>query len=160
MQMAFADNSFDVVICTQIYEHVPDASKMFGEIHRVLKPGGFCYFSGNNRIMFMEPHYRLPFLSLLPRPLADQYVRLTGRGSHYHELHFSYWTLKRLCKDFDIVDYSAKVISEPEQFAVAYMVSKGSMKWRAAHFLARYAKWAGPLMWILQKPTPAGSGPD
>jgi 2-polyprenyl-3-methyl-5-hydroxy-6-metoxy-1,4-benzoquinol methylase len=158
MKMSFPDNSFDVVVCTQIYEHVPDAKKMFGEIHRVLRPGGFCYFSGNNRLMFMEPHYRLPLLSLLPRPLAHQYVRLTGRGSHYHELHFSYWKLKRLCGAFNIVDYSAKVVSKPEQFGVDYMIKKGTMKWRAANVLASYAKWASPLMWILQKPPAKQAG--
>jgi 2-polyprenyl-3-methyl-5-hydroxy-6-metoxy-1,4-benzoquinol methylase len=152
MQMALPDNSFDVVVCTQIYEHVPDANKMFTEIFRVLKPGGFCYFSGNNRIMFMEPHYRLPLLSMLPRFLAHQYVRVTGKGSHYHELHFSYWTLKRLCSKFRIVDYSARVVVDPEQFGVAYMIKRGTLKWRAAKLLAQYAKWASPLMWIMQKP--------
>jgi hypothetical protein len=102
--------------------------------------------------MFMEPHYRLPLLSLLPRPLAHHYVRLSGKGSHYHELHFSYWTLKRLCEAFHIVDYSAKVVAEPEQFGVAYMIPKGSLKWRLANLVAHNAKWASPLMWILQKP--------
>ena len=154
MNMAFPDNHFDVAVCTQIYEHVPDASKMLDEIFRVLKPGGFCYFSGNNRIMFMEPHYRLPLLSVLPRRLAHHYVRLAGKGSHYHELHFTYWTLKRLCKDFDIVDYSPRVISDPEKYGVDYMVEKGSTKWQVAHFLANHAKWASPLLWILQKPIP------
>jgi 2-polyprenyl-3-methyl-5-hydroxy-6-metoxy-1,4-benzoquinol methylase len=152
MHMPYPDHSFDVVVCTQIYEHVPDATRMFAEIFRVLKPGGFCYFSGNNRIMFMEPHYKLPLLSVLPRPLAHRYVRLAGKGSHYHELHFSYWTLKRLCKAFNIVDYSAAVVAEPEQFGVDYMIKKGTLKWQAAHLMARYAKWASPLMWILQKP--------
>lgn len=154
MSMSFPDNHFDVAVCTQIYEHVPDATRMFAEIFRVLKPGGFCYFSGNNRIMFMEPHYRLPLLSLMPRFLAHRYVRLAGKGSHYHELHFSYWTLKRLCKAFNIVDYSAKVVSEPEQFGVSYMIPKGSLKWRAANILAHYARWASPMMWVLQKPSP------
>lgn len=153
MQIGYPDNSFDVAVCTQIYEHVPDARRMFAEIFRVLKPGGFCYFSGNNRIMFMEPHYRLPLLSVLPRPLAHRYVRLAGKGSHYHELHFSYWTLKRLCKAFHIVDYSAAVVANPERFGVDYMIKKGSLKWQAANLMARYAKWASPLMWILQKPT-------
>ncbi len=87
MQMDLAENRFDVVVCTQIYEHVPNASRMFNEIFRVLKPGGFCYFSGNNRVMFMEPHYNLPFLSLLPRPLAHLYMRIGRKGTHYHEKH-------------------------------------------------------------------------
>ncbi|MEE4144328.1 MAG: class I SAM-dependent methyltransferase [Halieaceae bacterium] len=153
MAMAFPDDQFDVAVCTQIYEHVPDAGKMLEEIFRVLKPGGFCYFSGNNRIMFMEPHYRLPLLSVMPRQLAHHYVRATGKGSHYHELHFTYWTLKRLCRKFNIVDYSPRVISDPAKYGVDYMVQKGSPAWRVAHFLANHAKWASPMLWILQKPT-------
>ncbi len=44
MQIAYPEHSFDVVVCTQIYEHVPDANRMFAEIFRVLKPGGFAIF--------------------------------------------------------------------------------------------------------------------
>ncbi|GAG97190.1 unnamed protein product [marine sediment metagenome] len=76
MQLKQADDSVDVVLCSHVYEHVPDARQLFSEIFRALKPGGFCYFSGNNRVMIMEPHHRLPFLSLLPRPLANGYMRL------------------------------------------------------------------------------------
>jgi hypothetical protein len=31
----------------------------------------------------VEPHYRLPFLSWLPRPIASGLVRLSGRGAEY-----------------------------------------------------------------------------
>jgi len=154
MQMHVADNSFDVIVCTQIYEHVPNASQMFSEIFRVLKPGGFCYFSGNNRVMLMEPHYNLPLLSLLPRPLAHRYVRIMGKGDNYHELHFTYWTLKRLCGKFRIFNYSARVVADPDKFGVSYMVKRGSPKWLAAKFIARYMPWIAPAMWILQKPLP------
>src|SRR5258708_3577504 len=40
MKLSFKDNSFDVVICTHVYEHVPNPNKLFKEIYRVLKPGG------------------------------------------------------------------------------------------------------------------------
>lgn len=154
MQIDEPDNSFDVVVCTQIYEHVPDAGRMFNEIFRVLKPGGFCYFAGNNRVMLMEPHYKLPLLSLLPRPLAHRYMRITGKGDYYHELHFSYWTLKRMCSKFRIINYSARVIADPEKFGVSYMLKKGSAKWLAASVTARYMPWASPAIWILLKPLP------
>lgn len=157
MQMDLADNSFDVVVCTQIYEHVPDASRMFNEIFRVLRPGGFCYFSGANRVMFMEPHYKLPLLSLVPRALAHRYVRAMGRGDYYHELHFTFWTLKNLCRKFRIENYTAKVVADPDKFGVGYMLQKGSVKWRAALFIARYMPWASPAMWILQKPLADGT---
>ena len=99
----------------------------------------------------MEPHYKLPFLSLLPRPLAHQYMRLTGRGDYYHEQHVSYWALKRLCGSFQIHDYSAKIIDKPEKFGADYMLKPGSTKWRMANFVARNLKWATPHIWLLQK---------
>jgi SAM-dependent methyltransferase len=34
------DSSFDVVLCTQVLEHVPDPSAALGEFHRILTPGG------------------------------------------------------------------------------------------------------------------------
>lgn len=151
MCMSMADDSIDVVVCTQIYEHVPDAKTLFREIHRILKPGGFCYFSGNNRLMLMEPHYQLPLLSVIPRTLAHRYVKLAGKADYYHEKHFSWWTLRRLCEQFNIVDYSAKVVADPEKFAVDYMLTKGSTKWQAARLISQYARWASPMMWILQK---------
>ncbi len=152
MSLDFGDDTFDAAVCTQIYEHVPDAATMFGEIFRVLKPGGFCYFAGNNRLMFMEPHYKLPFLSVVPRPLAHRYMRLAGKGEFYHEKHFTHWTLRRMCSDFDIIDYSTRVIAEPEKYAVEYMLPPGSVKWRLAHSVARVASWAAPMIWILRKP--------
>jgi hypothetical protein len=36
-----------------------------------------------NRWGLVEPHFRLPFLSWVPRRLADPYVRVARRGTHY-----------------------------------------------------------------------------
>lgn len=40
--MPFADNQFDLVLATDIIEHVDDDEKALREIERVLKPGGKC----------------------------------------------------------------------------------------------------------------------
>jgi len=40
-QMPFDDNTFDVVICNHVLEHVQDDRRAMREILRVLKPGGF-----------------------------------------------------------------------------------------------------------------------
>ena len=39
-KLAFPDNSFDTVLCTQVLEHVYEHDEMIKEIWRVLKPGG------------------------------------------------------------------------------------------------------------------------
>jgi SAM-dependent methyltransferase len=38
----FEDNSFDIIICCHVLEHVLDDKKAMKEIFRVLKPGGFA----------------------------------------------------------------------------------------------------------------------
>jgi SAM-dependent methyltransferase len=43
--LTFPDRSFDVCTSTDVLEHVPNDVEAFGEIHRVLKPGGFLVFT-------------------------------------------------------------------------------------------------------------------
>lgn len=66
------DESFDIIICTEVLEHVPDPSKVIKEMVRVLKKGGrivitiprispahqlpYCYYSG-----FHEPWVEYEF---------------------------------------------------------------------------------------------------
>jgi SAM-dependent methyltransferase len=44
-RIQFPDNTFDVLICHHVLEHVPDDAKAIAECFRVLKPGGEAYFS-------------------------------------------------------------------------------------------------------------------
>ena len=44
-QLSFADASFDVVTCNQVFEHVPDDVQGYAECYRVLRPGGALIFS-------------------------------------------------------------------------------------------------------------------
>lgn len=153
LSLPFTNESFDVVICSQVYEHVPDPGKMFEEIFRVLRSGGVCYFAANNRIMLNEPHYNLPLLSVLPRPLAHIYMRVTGKGSHYYEELLSYWGLKSLTKRFRRIDYTLKAVFEPEKYLTDYMVRPHSLKAAAARIVLKYFYWASPAyIWLLQKP--------
>lgn len=41
-EIPFSDNTFDVVFCNHVMEHVDDDIKAMSEIHRVLKPGGWA----------------------------------------------------------------------------------------------------------------------
>jgi SAM-dependent methyltransferase len=152
LNLPFDDAGFDVVICSHVYEHVPDPVRMFAEIHRVLRPGGICYFSAGNRLMWNEPHYNLPLLAILPRPLAHVYIRLAGKADYYHEKHLTYWGLKSLVRGFARNDYTVRMINEPDRFHTAYMLPAGSMKARIAAIVAGWFYWALPgYIWVLQK---------
>lgn len=153
MNMRFEDGSFDVVICSQVYEHVPDANTMMEEINRVLKPGGVVYFAAGNRLMFNEPHYHLPLLSVVPRPLAHIYVRLAGKADHYYEKHLSWWGLRRLTDKFEVIDYTPRIVANPTAYQADYMVKPGSRKQVIAGFMARHLIWLVPgYIWLLEKP--------
>lgn len=153
LSLGFPDNSVNVVICSQVYEHVPDPHKMMDEIFRVLMPGGVCYFSANNRLMWNEPHYNLPLLSVLPRTIAHIYVRLARKASHYHELHYTFWGLRKLVQRFVIHDYTLKTISNPLKYHTDYMVQPGSTKAAMAKFIVRKFLWLSPgYIWLLEKP--------
>ena len=152
LNLPFEDSSFDVVICSHVYEHVPDPVQMFVEIHRVLRPEGICYFSAGNRLMWNEPHYDLPLLAILPRPLAHVYIRLAGKADYYHEKHLTYWGLKTLVAKFGRNDYTVRLIGEPDKFHTEYMLPAGSMKARIARIVAGWFYWALPgYIWVLQK---------
>ncbi len=99
-ELPFPDGSVDLIICNHVYEHVPDAAVLFDEIWRVLKPSGICYLGAASRLIPVEPHYHLPFLSWLPKPLAHRYMRVTGKGEYYYEKLRTYWGIRRLTSKF------------------------------------------------------------
>ena len=152
MNIRRPNNSFDVVVCAHVYEHVPDAHRLMDEIHRVLKPGGICYFSAGNRLAVKEPHHNLPFLSVMPQYFAHRYMRIAGKGKFYYEKHLTYWGLKRLIRSFEQIDYTKRIILKPELFHADYMIKHGTMKSTFARLIVNYAYWMCPsFIWLLRK---------
>ena len=85
-ELPFDEASFDVVLSNHVIEHVggtPAQHRHLRELFRVLRPDGVGYLAVPNRWMLVEPHYKLPFLSWLPRALRDAYVRAARKGTHY-----------------------------------------------------------------------------
>jgi ubiquinone/menaquinone biosynthesis C-methylase UbiE len=103
-RLPVADGSLDVIVFNHIYEHVVEPDAVFTELHRVLAADGALYLGLANRLGILEPHYRLPFLSHLPPPLADFYVRLSGRGDKYYERLHTRPTLRGLARGFTVWD--------------------------------------------------------
>ncbi len=78
--LPFADGSFDLAICWDVVEHVQDPERLLAELARVLRPGGRALVTVINRYAFRDPHYHMPLLNWLPRPLAEALIEGRGRS--------------------------------------------------------------------------------
>jgi SAM-dependent methyltransferase len=147
-----ASNSVDLVICNQVYEHVLDQEGLVREIHRILKPDGFCYFGAGSRYVLIEGHYFLPFLSWLPLKWSSRYLRLLGRSIDYDVFLLSYYKLKKLLRNFQIHDFTTRILTQPEKYAADDLVTPGSIWTKLPPPLY---EWAKPILpgwaWVLTK---------
>lgn len=48
-QLPYSDNTFDVVICVDVLEHIVSLNRVISEIYRILKPQGLFFFDTINR---------------------------------------------------------------------------------------------------------------
>ncbi|MFA4890443.1 MAG: class I SAM-dependent methyltransferase [Candidatus Paceibacterota bacterium] len=48
-EIPFEDGKFDIILCTQVIEHLLDDKKGIMELHRVLKKGGYLIISTDNK---------------------------------------------------------------------------------------------------------------
>lgn len=107
----FLDESFDIVCCFNIFEHVPDLKRLFREMHRVLKPGGIVVGRADYKYTWSnikaDPHYGLPLNILMPRRFRRWIVvDVTKRN---YELDDIVWAknFRDIEKRFDGVGMSA-----------------------------------------------------
>lgn len=151
-RLPFPDASFDVVICSHVYEHVPDSDQLMREIWRILTPLGACLFAAGNRFQLIEPHYRLPLLSVVPKPIAHVYLRAIRRGNFYFENHLSYWGLSRLVSAFQRIDYTVAVVDEPLRYEADDVLCPNTLKHYIAKIVVRMMYWFCPTyLWVLVK---------
>jgi len=58
----------------------------------------------------------------------------------------------KLVKEFEIIDYTTKVIDNPDRFFLTDKVQKGSLKQKAILLFLRLAYWLCPAyIWLLRK---------
>jgi len=90
--LPFKNSSFDIVICSEVLEHIPDDKRALSELVRILKPGKILAVS--------VPRFWPEKICWL---LSDEYFNanmghvriLTGFSSHYaHSIHTPFWWLK------------------------------------------------------------------
>lgn len=73
----FADNTFDIVLCNHVLEHVRDDIRAMREIHRVLKQGGFAIL----QVPFFNP---VPDHTFEDNSITDKRMREKVFGQDDH----------------------------------------------------------------------------
>ncbi len=108
LSLPFADNTFEVVICSEVLEHIPDYSSALIEIERVLVPGGTFVASvpraWPEKICwaFSSAYHQVEGGHLRIFNAAQLRGEIEARGfKHYrrhwaHALHAPFWWLKCL----------------------------------------------------------------
>lgn len=78
----FSNNSFDVVLCSHVLEHIPDDAKAMAELNRILKPGGWAILlvpcEMNRATTFEDPSITDP-IERLRLFKQEDHVRIYGR---------------------------------------------------------------------------------
>ncbi|GAA5525379.1 ubiquinone biosynthesis O-methyltransferase, mitochondrial [Microbulbifer aestuariivivens] len=108
LSLPFADSSFDVVICSEVLEHIDDYPAVLAEIDRVLKPAGIfaasvpsyfpewvCWQLSDEYHQVEGGHVRIFRERQLRRSIESLGHRRYARH-RAHALHAPYWWLKCL----------------------------------------------------------------
>jgi ubiquinone/menaquinone biosynthesis C-methylase UbiE len=104
--MPFPDESFDIVIASEVMEHIPADQAALGEVARVLRPGGvaavtvpawlperICWLLSDDYHNVRGGHIRIFTRYELATKLARAGL-VVGDHHHAHALHSPYWWLK------------------------------------------------------------------
>lgn len=108
LNLPFADDSFDKVICSEVLEHVPDYGVVLSVIKRVLRPGGIfavsvprwfpewvCWQLSTPYHEVEGGHVRIFKTQTLRKAIESLRMRRFSR--HWaHSLHVPYWWLRCL----------------------------------------------------------------
>lgn len=109
------EEAFDLIVLDNVYEHLPGQGEAVDALWHALRPGGRLYLLTPNKLWPIEAHYGLPGLAWLPLPLANRYLRLSGRGRDYTDASYAptYWSLKRDFQRHGGWDYAFVLPGDP-----------------------------------------------
>jgi len=86
-RLPFDDDTFDVVMSDQVFEHVNNYPESIAEISRVLKADGCCLHIFPSRYKMIEPHSLVPFATVLRSyPWLYIWAALGIRNQHQRDL--------------------------------------------------------------------------
>ncbi|WP_047544633.1 class I SAM-dependent methyltransferase [Psychroserpens sp. Hel_I_66] len=117
--LPFKDNSYDIILCNHVLEHIPDDTKAMQELYRVMKPGGYG--------VFQIPQELSRAVTFQDNSITDQKerARIFGQYDHVRVYGRDYFDkLRSIGFKVDEVDYTAKLSEEEIE---TYCLAKGEI---------------------------------
>ena len=106
--LPFSDDSFDLVVCSEVLEHLHDYKDAIKEINRVLKPGGqflasvpaefpekICWLLSEDYQNQPGGHLRIFKKNELIKEIAEHNFSFES-SQRFHSIHSAYWWLRCL----------------------------------------------------------------
>ncbi len=117
--LPFKDNSYDIILCNHVLEHIPDDTKAMQELYRVMKPGGMGVFQIPQDLERSE--------TFEDDSITDQKerARIFGQYDHVRVYGRDYFDkLRSIGFKVDEVDYTSKLSEENIE---KYCLAKGEI---------------------------------
>jgi len=117
--LPFDDNSYDVIFCNHVLEHIPDDTKAMQELYRVLKPGGYG--------VFQVPQDLEREVTFEDNSITDKKERakIFGQYDHVRIYGKDYFNkLRHIGFKVNEVDYTAKLLKED---IIKYCLAEGEI---------------------------------
>ena len=103
-ELPFEENSFDIIFCNHVLEHIEDDKKAMKELYRVLKPGGFGIFQ------IPQDYSREKTYEDLTITLPEDRAKHFGQYDHVRIYGLDYFDrLRSVGFKVDEVNYSKKL---------------------------------------------------
>jgi SAM-dependent methyltransferase len=117
--LPFEDNSYDVILCNHVLEHIPNDTKAMQELYRVMKPSGYGIFQIpqdlNREVTFEDD-------SITDR---DERAQIFGQYDHVRVYGRDYFDkLRSIGFKVEEVDYTASLSNE---YIEKYCLAKGEI---------------------------------
>jgi len=95
--LPFVNDSFHIVVGSDVIEHVHEQLEVMRETHRVLVPGGALFLATPNRwSLTPEPHVNLWGVGFLPKAWRALYVRLVRKVPYQNISLLNWFEMRRL----------------------------------------------------------------
>jgi len=101
--LPFEDESFDVVLCLETIEHLPNARASAREMMRVLRSGGQVMITTPARLRFLwkpDPHYQVRGLAALPDAMQRKVVVDKLKLTDSYDVQHLFWTAGGMIRMF------------------------------------------------------------